>query len=327
MRVVLGGTFDTLHRGHLALLAKAFEVGDEVFIGLTSQALAKKSRKRRVKPFSVRRRNLQALLRRHRWKGVVSEITHPFGRALEPRYQAIVASPEVLGRVIEINRQRRRRGRRMLKVFTIPFTYATDGLRLSSTRIAKKEIDAEGRRRTPVRVAVGTANRLKVAAVADSFRAAFPRLRFRVRGVRVRTGVPEQPTEAQTFRGAENRARRALAGWPQADYGVGIEAGLHRSDYLGRRLDVQYVVILDKDGDRSAGHGGGFYYPRTVEERVLRGRTISQVLGPIARDPRLGSTTGAVGFLSEGALDRRALTRHAVLLALVPRVGRAHYQE
>lgn len=327
MRVVLGGTFDTLHPGHVALLAKAFEVGDEVFIGLTSQALAQKSRRRRVVPLSVRRRNLEALLRRHRWKGTVSEITHPFGRSLEARYQGIVVSPETLGRVVQINRQRRRRGLPMLKVFTIPFTYADDGLRVSSTRITKKEIDADGRRRTPVRLAVGTANRLKVASVADAFRAAFPRLRFRVRGVQVRTGVPEQPTEAQTFRGAETRARRALAASSQADYGVGIEAGLHWSDYLRRHLDVQYVVILDKDGGRSAGHGGGFYYPRPVEERVLRGRTISQALGPIAGDPRLGSTTGAVGFLSQGVLDRRELTRHAVLLALVPRIGRARYQE
>ncbi|MBI2078234.1 MAG: inosine/xanthosine triphosphatase [Euryarchaeota archaeon] len=327
MRVCLGGTFDHLHAGHVALLAKAFQVGDEVFIGVSSQRMAQRHRARRVKPFSARKAGLEALLRRKGWKGIVSEIDDPYGRSIDARYQGIVVSPETLPRVIEINRERRKRGYRFLKVFVIPFFYGEDGLRISSTRIAKKETDAKGRRLTAVRVAVGTHNALKVRAVADAFADAFPSLRVKVRGVRVKSGVPEQPTEAETFAGAENRARRALAAWPGADYGVGVEAGLLASPYLRRHLDVQYVVVVDKEGGLSAGHGGGFYYPRGVEERVLRGKTISDVMGPIARDPRLGSTTGAVGFLSRGAIDRRELTRHAVLLALVPRVRRDLYQE
>ena len=45
MRVCLGGTFDLLHAGHEALLAKAFAIGDkEVIIGITSDAMAKRTR-------------------------------------------------------------------------------------------------------------------------------------------------------------------------------------------------------------------------------------------------------------------------------------------
>lgn len=327
MRVVLGGTFDRLHVGHQALLAKAFEVGDEVFIGLSSQKMAQKSRERRVAPIAKRKRAVQALLRRRGWNGEVVEITHPFGRALEARYQGIVVSPETLPRVIAINRERRRLGRRMLKVFTIPFFYGDDGLRISATRIATGEIDAQGRRKKPLRIAVGTENKVKVEAVRDAFAAAFPNVRSQVRLVRVKSGVPEQPTEHETFAGAENRARAALRKEPRSDYAVGIEAGLLDTPYFKRHFDVQCVVIVDKDGGVSASHGGGFYYPRGVEEKILRGKTVSAVLGPIAGDPRLGSTTGAVGFLSNGALSRRELTRHAALLALVPRISRALYQE
>lgn len=327
MRVVLGGTFDRLHVGHEKLLARAFEVGEEVFIGLASQELAQARRKRRVAPLATRRRRLEALLRRHKRKGIVSEITHPFGRALESRYQGIVVSPETLPRVVAINRERRRLGRRPLKVFTIPYVYGEDGLRISATRMADGEIDGRGKRRTPVRVAVGTANRIKVRAVADAFVAAFPHVRCVVRAVPTRSGVPEQPTEAATFRGAENRARTALRRDRRADYGVGIEAGLLRTPALRRHLDVQCVFVVDKQGGVSASHGAGFYYPRWMEKDVVRGKTVSAVLGPLARNPRLGSTTGAVGFLSKGALDRRELTRHAVLLALVPRISRGLYQE
>lgn len=327
MRVVLGGTFDRLHIGHEALLAKAFEVGDEVFIGLSSQEMAQKGRERRVAPLALRKRRVEALLRRRGWDGQVVEIKHPFGRALEARYRGIVVSPETLPRVVEINRERRKLGRRMLKVFTIPFFYGNDGLRISATRIASGEIDEKGRRKKPLRVAVGTENTVKVAAVRDAFAAAFPKLRSQVRLVRVKSGVPEQPTEHETFAGAENRARAAMRKQPNSDYAVGIEAGLLDTPYFTRHFDVQCVVIVDKQGGVSASHGGGFYYPRHVEEKVLSGKTVSAVLGRVARDPRLGSTKGAVGFLSKGALDRRELTRHATVLALLPRISRDLYQE
>ena len=34
--VALGGTFDILHKGHLALLQKGFSISSKVIIGLTS---------------------------------------------------------------------------------------------------------------------------------------------------------------------------------------------------------------------------------------------------------------------------------------------------
>ena len=67
MRVCLGGTFDILHIGHEALLAKAFALGDEeVIIGITSDRMARRTRKV-VSSLAVRRRNLEAYLRNKRW--------------------------------------------------------------------------------------------------------------------------------------------------------------------------------------------------------------------------------------------------------------------
>lgn len=327
MRVVLGGTFDRLHVGHERLLAKAFELGDDVFIGLTSQRLATRHRARRIRPFEARRRALEALLRRHRWKATVSEIDDPYGRSLEARYDAIVVSRETVGRAAEINRLRRRRGLKPLRVYVVPFVYSNDGLRLSATRIASGEVDVKGRRRKPLQVVVGTANRLKVEAVAAAFQQAFPDVKVRVRGLRVPSGVAEQPYGRDAHRGARQRATNALARGPKADYAVGVEAGLVRNAALGRWLDVQFVSVTDRQGTWSDAHGGGFYYPPAVLRAVRSGATVSEAVGPIAGDRRIGSTIGAVGFLSRGALDRRELTRQAVLLALLPRIRPDLYEE
>lgn len=50
----VAGTFSVLHDGHRALIAKAFEVGDEVLVGITSDAMAASVRASTV-PLEIRR--------------------------------------------------------------------------------------------------------------------------------------------------------------------------------------------------------------------------------------------------------------------------------
>ncbi|TRO46069.1 phosphopantetheine adenylyltransferase, partial [Candidatus Bathyarchaeota archaeon] len=47
-KVAVGGTFDELHKGHRVLLVKAFEVGENVLIGLCTDDFVKKMGKPQV---------------------------------------------------------------------------------------------------------------------------------------------------------------------------------------------------------------------------------------------------------------------------------------
>jgi len=147
MNVCLGGTFDPFHKGHEALFKKAFEVAGEdgsVFIGITSDALAKK--KGKVHPFPQRKQSIERLLQKsglqRRWE--IQELADEFGPTIERDFDAIVVSPETKATAEKINTKRKQLGKKPLQIIEIPFVLADDNQPISSTRIRRKEIDAQG---------------------------------------------------------------------------------------------------------------------------------------------------------------------------------------
>src|SRR5947209_12058125 len=94
MRVVLGGTFDILHKGHEALLRAAFDGRPEqVLIGLTTDRFAPEARTR-VNPYAVRERNLKRFLAGRKGRPAkIEPIADPHGPADElPDLDVIVVS-------------------------------------------------------------------------------------------------------------------------------------------------------------------------------------------------------------------------------------------
>jgi len=69
------------------------------------------------------------------------------------------------------------------------------------------------------------------------------------------------------------------------------------------------------------GHGPGFELPEGVVEQVLRGSSLNREISRHAGIPGGEEALGAIGILSAGRIDRFSLTREAVLMALVPRIG------
>ena len=317
----MGGTFDVLHRGHRALLDAAFAAGDEgVSIGVTTDAFANARRERQVRPWAERVAALQAFLRERGYtaRAEIRAIDTPEGFAFEPQFDAIAATEETVGTADAINAERARRGLRPLRIVLAPYILADDARPIKATRIRSGELDAEGRLTRPLRVAVGSDNPVKVEAVRSAVKRLYGDCD--VRGFAVDSGVALQPFEEETWRGARTRAREAAAKWPEADLGVGIEAGLFDVAAAGNVMDVQACVVIDRAGRFTYGHGPGFTYPAAVVEQLRRGRSVGDVVGELAGKEDIGRREGAVGYLSEGHLTREQLTEPAVLMALLPRV-------
>lgn len=322
MRVVLGGTFDILHEGHTALLRAAFEGRpDAVLIGLTTDRFARESRTR-VNPYDVRERNLRRLLTARRWRpATIEPIDDPYGPADDRAdLDVIVVSAERRPVAVSLNEARTAKGLQPLEIRAVPMVLAQDGLPIASRRIQAGVIDRKGNRRKALEVHVGTDNPVKVRAVRQVF--VELALRARVRRVPVRTNVPEQPIGDEALDGALNRAKAAIR---EGDFGIGIEAGLVWSSRISDYFDIQYCAVVDRSGRVTTGHGPGFTYPPAIVEEVRAGATVGDAMDRLTGVRGLGAKHGAIGHLTGRRLDRDALTRSAVLMAMVPRIRRELY--
>lgn len=153
--VCVAGTFDGLHRGHEALLKRAFAEGETVLIGLTSDAFVSESKANAasVAPYKVRQSALMGWLRTRAVldRATIVRINDPYEPAVSlPDVAALVVSKETKPRADELNRRREASGLKPVTLIVVPMRSAQDGKPISSTRVRNGEVDERGRLILPV---------------------------------------------------------------------------------------------------------------------------------------------------------------------------------
>ncbi|MDP7079843.1 MAG: phosphopantetheine adenylyltransferase [Candidatus Undinarchaeales archaeon] len=148
-RVAVGGTFDRFHRGHEAILRKAFDLGDRVLIGVTTdEMLGRKRAGHQLEGIEARRKAVERFLSSSGLdvRAEIIVLTDTAGpTATDPAIDALVVSPETEPVALGINEQRQSNGLSPMDIVTIEFVMADDSVRISSTRIREGVIDREGR--------------------------------------------------------------------------------------------------------------------------------------------------------------------------------------
>ena len=145
-KVVIGGSFNVLHKGHKALLSKAFQLGN-VTVGLTSNILARKIKRRKIKDFKHRRKELKNFIKKEfDIKPKIVKIEDKFGLTLKKDFDYIVVSPRTYKTALLINQERQKRNKKPIKIIKINFVLAQDRNPISSTRILKGKITRQGRK-------------------------------------------------------------------------------------------------------------------------------------------------------------------------------------
>jgi pantetheine-phosphate adenylyltransferase len=142
--VAVGGTFDRFHKGHEKLLNEAFNIGDNVLIGVTSDEFGGK--KGNIDHCSKRISKLEEFLHKFNSRYIVKKLEEPYGPTIyNSQIDAIVVSRETKPTADKINKIRQEKCMDPLKIFIIDWVLADDGKPISSTRIRNGEIDRNGK--------------------------------------------------------------------------------------------------------------------------------------------------------------------------------------
>jgi len=146
--VAVGGTFDEFHKGHKILLLKAFEVGEKVLVGLSSDKLVKKLGKpHRTASYQQRLKELNAFLHEHGLleKTRIVLLNDVYGVTLSKGcVEALVVSKETESTAAKINKERKKLGLPPLHVVVINMFTSDNHVPLSTSRVHRGEIDREG---------------------------------------------------------------------------------------------------------------------------------------------------------------------------------------
>ena len=148
-KVAVGGTFDELHRGHKTLLMEAFEIGERVLIGLSSDELVSKLGKPNVTAsYEEREQGVKTFLGDLGLakRAEIVPLFDAFGSSVkDPEIEALVVSEETKPTAEKINDRRKQAGLPTLKIVTISMVPSQNCGPISTTRIRRGEMDREGR--------------------------------------------------------------------------------------------------------------------------------------------------------------------------------------
>ncbi|CAM3646685.1 inosine/xanthosine triphosphatase [Parendozoicomonas haliclonae] len=162
-----------------------------------------------------------------------------------------------------------------------------------------------------LRVCVASLNPAKLAAVESAFTEVFTNP-VSIEGVAVSSGVPDQPlSNEETLAGARNRVTNAEQAMPEADYWVGLEAGIE-----GEHTFAWMVISNGKT--RGESRSAALPLPPAVLTGIAQGKELGDVM-----DEQFGTTNikqqgGAIGLLTGGLLSRSSVYHQALILACIP---------
>src|SRR4051812_35275479 len=169
--------------------------------------------------------------------------------------------------------------------------------------------------RDAVRVAVGSANPVKLAAARVVLARLAPSIV--VESVVVPSGVPDQPFgDDETIRGAVERGRAAREK-SDADFGIGLEGGVvEMSD--GSMRTCAWAAVVSRSGRHGVGGSLAMPLPNSVAKLIRSGMELGHAMDHLTGLTRTKHGVGAVGILTAGLVDRQAAYEVLVAYACSP---------
>lgn len=161
-------------------------------------------------------------------------------------------------------------------------------------------------------VVAATTNPAKIDAIKQAFNDTYGEGSCHVAGIDVDSGVPSQPLgNVETRSGARNRVMAARQVCPEADFWVGVEAGIEDN------MTFAWMVI-ENAHLRGESRSASLILPESILQGIISGRELGQEMARITGIADIKRQGGAIGVFTDGRLTRSSVYHQALLLALVP---------
>lgn len=166
------------------------------------------------------------------------------------------------------------------------------------------------------RIVIASKNPVKLRAALGGFQKLFPAEQFELVSVDVPSEVSRQPMgDEETLLGALNRAWNAVHAHEQADYWVGIEGGVSEHDC--QLMAFAWVVVCDRQAVGKA-RSAAFLLPEPVAGLIRAGKELGEADDIVFGRSNSKQEDGAIGLLTDNAIDRAGLYEPAMVMALLP---------
>lgn len=317
---IVGGTFTVLHRGHRALLKEACRNSERVIVGLSTDVFSSATKGYETVSYEERERNLRAFFSETGCNAEIRPLSQESGTASDdPSFERIVVSEETLEVAVSINSERVGKNLNPLIIDTVPIELSDDFFPISSRRVLRNEIDSDGKRLIPLRIAVASGNSLKHEVVEQFFASHCSEVSIAVNN---NYNTPEQPYGEDIM---EMALRRAGSSKSEYDYSIGIEAGLIYNRISGNYMDIHACVVLDRYGNITTGLSSGFQVPEYLADIARSGMDLSKAYETVHGKADIGKSYGIAGVFSKGTMKRRAIIEESLRNAFIPRMSPYSY--
>lgn len=169
-----------------------------------------------------------------------------------------------------------------------------------------------------MKVLVGSKNPVKIDSVKEAFVNYFKDVE--VEGREVDSGVSHQPVNNDTFIGARNRVLKLkelnLTEKLSADLFVGIEGGIVKQ--FDKWFAFGCMCVADNSGNVGFGTSPHFELPDSVVEKLLEGIELGDVMDEIMNQRNTKQKHGAIGFFTNGVMNRKELYIEGLKVAVIP---------
>lgn len=143
-------------------------------------------------------------------------------------------------------------------------------------------------------VIAATTNPAKIKAIHLAFDAVFGPGTYQVEDINVDSSVPQQPIgNNETRTGARQRVMASRQVRPEADFWVGIEAGIDED------MTFAWIVIEHKQ-IRGESRSASIMIPEKILAGIREGRELGDEMADLTGIDNIKQQGGAIGFLLTG---------------------------